>query len=95
MQRYWISFWTGNYEDEGCTKPPFQIWSSGIRSRKDDDDRDELSFVAVIDTDDEAKIWPTVQKYFPDHEVRFCEPVAKDYIPTDRFPCFRNETSLE
>ena len=33
MTRYWVSWWSGNYEDEGCTKPPFQYWLSGQRDR--------------------------------------------------------------
>ena len=33
MNRYWISWYSGNYEDEGCTEPPFQFWTSGYRSR--------------------------------------------------------------
>lgn len=35
MQRYWVSWWSGNYEDEGCTVPPFQFWVSGQKERPD------------------------------------------------------------
>jgi len=36
MARYWVSWYTGNYEEEGCTEPPFTYWTSGQRSRPDD-----------------------------------------------------------
>lgn len=33
MNRYWVSWWSGYYEDEGCTKPPFDVWISGQKER--------------------------------------------------------------
>jgi len=34
MKRYWISWYSGGYEDEGCIEePPFQYWWSGQRER--------------------------------------------------------------
>lgn len=36
MSRFWVSWWTGNYEDEGCTTPPFNYWTTGQRSRVND-----------------------------------------------------------
>jgi len=33
MARYWISWYSGYYADEGCTTPPFQVWISGSRER--------------------------------------------------------------
>jgi hypothetical protein len=33
MMRFWVSWWSGNYADEGCTKPPFKFWTSGTRGR--------------------------------------------------------------
>lgn len=33
MKRYWVSWYSGNYHDEGCTAPPFQFWITGYRSR--------------------------------------------------------------
>ena len=35
MKRYWVSWYSGNYEDEGCTTPPFKFWVTGYRSRPD------------------------------------------------------------
>jgi len=97
MKRFWISWWSGNYEDEGCTKPPFQFWVSGQRDRDNDDsesERDECAICAVIDANSEEEIWPVVKKHFPDYEPRFCTEKRPDYVPNDRFPDFRGETSL-
>lgn len=33
MKRYWISWYSGYYTDEGCTTPPFQVWITGSRQR--------------------------------------------------------------
>jgi len=34
MTRYWISWYSGGYEDEGCIEePPFQHWWTGQRER--------------------------------------------------------------
>lgn len=33
MARYWISWYSGYYADEGCTTPPFQVWITGSRQR--------------------------------------------------------------
>lgn len=57
MNRYWVSWWTGNYEDEGCTKPPFQFWMSGQRDRENDgltkEEQVELSKIQDMDKYDE------------------------------------------
>lgn len=36
MKHFWISFYSGNYVDEGCTEPPFKFWTTGCRSRPND-----------------------------------------------------------
>jgi hypothetical protein len=33
MNRYWISWYSGYYSEEGCTKPPFQVWITGSIGR--------------------------------------------------------------
>ena len=34
MKRYWISWYSGGYESEGCVEePPFQYWWTGQRER--------------------------------------------------------------
>lgn len=90
--RYWVSWWSGYYESEGCTRPPFQVWISGSRERRDDGD--EVSLCAVIDASGTAEIWPVVKRHFPDYEERFCQPSDADWQPGDRFPGFENRTSL-
>jgi hypothetical protein len=29
MARFWVSWISGNYEDEGCTAPSFKFWVTG------------------------------------------------------------------
>ncbi len=99
MTRFWVSWWSGYYKDEGCTKPPFQIWTTGFRERQKGKHKgdDEESFCAVIDADNEAQIWKAVKKHFPDMEPRFCEPKPNDFDPSvgGRFPGFENRTRLK
>lgn len=92
MTRFWVSWWSGYYESEGCTKPPIQIWISGERDRADD--KTELSICAVIDAESEKSIWRNICKYFPDYIPRFCEPKSADYVPGDRFPGFEYKTTF-
>lgn len=94
MQRFWVSWWSGYYESEGCTKPPFQVWISGSRDRSHPNGGDEVSICAVIDAPSEADIWPVVEKHFPDCERRFCTECEPGWIPNNRFPDFKGETSL-
>ena len=88
MTRYWVSWWSGNYAGDGCTKPPFAFWCSGSRDdRRGRKDRDEQSLCAVIDALDCRSVWELVDKHFPDAEPRFCEEKAPDWQPSpDRFP---------
>lgn len=97
MKRYWVSWWSGYYEDEGCSQPPFQMWISGQRDRVNSDpdsERDEASCCAVIDANSEAEIWAVVAKHFPDYEQRFCTEREDDFKPGDRFPGFEGKTTL-
>jgi hypothetical protein len=94
MNRYWVSWYSGYYADEGCTEPPFQVWISGYHKRPDSKERDDCIICALIDAPSENDIWYIVAKYFPDYQERFCEKRDKDYIPGDRFPGFENKTSL-
>ncbi len=92
VSRYWVSWWSGYYANEGCTKPPFQVWISGYRERADG--MDECAICAVIDAEREDEIWEAVHKHFPDCEERFCEQKDDDFCPGDRFPGFDGRTSL-
>ena len=75
MTRYWVSWWSGYYKSEGCSEPPFQIWTSGERSRHDG--KTELSLCAVIDAENVAT--PVTLRSF--EATRFCENVPK---PADK-----------
>lgn len=90
MTRFWVSWWSGNYADEGCTRPPFKFWVSGQRVRmvdgREDDERDECSICAVIDAETEAEVWILVTRHFPDQTPRFCEVRLADWVPGSRFP---------
>ena len=96
MKRFWVSWWSGNYADEGCTAPLFQFWVSGQKDRLDSDKtgKDDCSLCAVIDAENEAEIWKSIHKHFPDNVPRFCNEVEKDYKPSERFLNFKNKTSL-
>ena len=84
--RYWASWWSGNYADEGCTETPFEMWVSGQRERADEK-RDDCSICAVIDAEDEAAVETLIAAHFPDYEMRFCEAKSSDFSPPpDRFP---------
>jgi len=94
MKRYWVSWWSGNYENEGCSKPVFQVWVSGERDREAGGT--ELSLCAVIDAHNEAEIWTAINKHFPDCELRFCEIREAGWIPGARFPGYdETRTRLE
>ncbi len=97
MTRFWVSWWSGYYESEGCTEPPFQVWISGARLRSEDaedTEKDDVSICAVIDAENEEQIWEVVGKHFPDYESRFCNHKESDWQPGDRFPDFQNQTQL-
>lgn len=86
MRRFWVSWWSGNYADEGCTKPPFVFMVSGSHDRNDDTGRDECSCCAVFDARNGSTIRRLVTKHFPDARFRFVKPEHHDFEPGDRFP---------
>ena len=94
MTRFWVSWWTGYYEDEGCTKPPVQVWSSGFRDRDGSYDKSDISLCAVVDAENEDAVWGNIRQYFPDCEPRFCDRVDADWTPNTRSLEFRNETQF-
>ena len=61
MNRYWVSWYSGNYADEGCTKPPFQFWVSGHRSRENNGLTDEkyAEYLKIIDEDERYEFLDT------------------------------------
>ena len=54
MTRFWVSWWSGNYADEGCTKPPFKFWTSGQRDRPNHGlNEEQQKLIAQINDEDE------------------------------------------
>lgn len=93
LNRYWVSWWSGYYESEGCKKPPFQVWISGSRDRADG--KDEVSLCAVIDAASPNQIEKAIKRYFPDCQMRFCDLQGPDFQPQEgRFPGFEGRTRL-
>lgn len=86
MTRFWVSWVSGNYADEGCTKPPFPLFETGALSREDGSERTDLTLCAILEADTEARLWETITRYFPDCGRRFIQVVAPDWLPGDRFP---------
>ena len=87
MTRYWVSWYSGNYAEDGCTKPPFKYWCTGYKDHPTDDNKDLEILCAVIDAYHEDAVWSLVFRYFPDYTERFCEEREHDYVPSkDRFP---------
>jgi hypothetical protein len=84
MPRHWASWWSGNYTDEGCTKPPFKFWVSGYRPR--DEERDEQSLCAVIDAQDDLDVTNLIKQHYPDFEMRFIDEKPDGWQPGSRFP---------
>ena len=54
MKRFWVSWYSGNYEDEGCTAPPFQFWTTGQRSRPNEGMTDDqyAEYSKIMDEDE-------------------------------------------
>ena len=86
MKRFWVSWWSGNYADEGCTKPPFQFFVTGYRDRNDDSGKDDCSICAWIEAPSEQSVLDVIQVHFPDYEARFINEVESDFVPNNRFP---------
>lgn len=84
MQRYWASWWSGNYADEGCTRTPYRYFVSGMRYRNDG--RDEESLCMWFEADSEDAVRAAIMPHFPDYEERFIQAVDDDWKPNDRFP---------
>ncbi len=96
--RYWVSWWSGAYADQGATNPPFQIWTMEHRPSRSTDwnnkARDDLALTAVIDAPNAAAIWESVRLHFPDAEPRWAEPRPDNWHPADVFPGWEDRTSL-
>ncbi|EGO63565.1 hypothetical protein [Acetonema longum] len=90
MKRFWASWYSGNYVDEGCTKPPFKIWISEYEEyeivlRDDNSGREDCTIYAVIDIENEEMLWALVEEHYPDFRERFCIEKPLDWNPGERF----------
>lgn len=96
LTRYWVGWRGVNYTEEECTKPPFQVWITGIDTRKKDTDGIRRHhMVALLDAPEEDEVWAAIGKYFPNYERAFCSEEAADFQPeADRFPGFEGRTGL-
>lgn len=103
LNKYWVSWITGNYADEGCTNPPFKYWLTGQGQRRENlpqtfpgtnDEKDDCTLCAMIHASTEDEIWVVVKKHFPDYEKRFIELRYEHQVPNDRFPGFLEEETF-
>ena len=85
-KRHWASWWSGYYQSEGCTKPPYTTWVSGERDRTNDDTKSDFSFCAVMVAHSADQCEAAIKRHYPDYEMRFCNEVADDFMPGSRFP---------
>lgn len=86
MNRYWVSWWSTNSLNAGCTKPPFHFWETGQRTFYGH--LPEYSFCAVVGAEDNVAAVTLVQHHFPDKSLRFCDAKPADWSPSGhRFPC--------
>ncbi|HXJ14100.1 MAG TPA: hypothetical protein VNH19_17630 [Candidatus Limnocylindrales bacterium] len=85
MKRFWLS-WVQPTEDYRPLKdPPNEAiigwWCSGS------DSDDHATLCAVVDAKNESAAKKSVQMDWPEATSwRFCDAVARDYQPGDRFP---------
>jgi hypothetical protein len=84
VKRFWASWWSGRYADEGCTEHPFKIFVTGTRDRSDG--RDEEACVLWLTAEDELHVRSIIMPHFPDYEERFVTLVPDDWTPNNRFP---------
>lgn len=71
MKRFWVSWFSGNYEDEGCTEPPFTYWTTGSTDRDNNGLTAEQLEVAsqIIDEDE-------YDRYMDEHSRNDCSICA-------------------
>ncbi len=94
MSRYWVSWWSGYYEDEGCVTPPFQIWITDQRKREWCAERTDAQICALVDADSPEEVWRAIAFYFPDYSPRFCFESDINHIPRRFQNQFMNHTQL-
>lgn len=93
MKKYWVKWYSGYYKDEGCTRPPFQAWIIGYRTRPNSNKNDCIIY-ALINANNQKEVWKIIKKHFPDFKIVYSILVPIDYIPPKKFPNFKNKTNL-
>lgn len=64
MNRFWVSWVSGYYANEGCTKPPFKVWVTGTTERHQHglSDSKYLQFTQIKNEKLQQKFLTTNQK---------------------------------
>jgi len=86
---FWCDFWTGFYEEEGCTPPTdFDVWIKGYRPRNNEtNETDCLMYGLLRNVPDEQTAKFMLERHFPD--VEYIGIYEKDNAwtpPKDEFP---------
>jgi hypothetical protein len=81
---YHLSWWSSMKTEQGCSEPPFQVWSSGCRRKGAGTpyERNDEALNALIETaagDAESALTAMIKEYYPDAEMRFVEECAPDF----------------
>lgn len=84
MKRYWVSWWSGEFEEDGCTPPPFRLmmFCTGHRG---EDDAGQFSLCLLVESQSADDVWQMILRHYPDAELRFCDETAEG-LESDRFP---------
>jgi len=77
--RFWVG-WTTTKEENQAATPAFKTWLTAQSS-----DNGIWNLVGDIRAVDEADVWKQVASAYPNYKMRFCNQVALDYKPSDRF----------
>lgn len=77
MKRFWIS-WYSKLEPENT---PFDCWITGETM----DEPPAFTYVGDIQAESENDAFNQVGVIFSDWKYRFCDEIAADWQPSDRF----------
>ena len=92
MPKYFISWFSGNYSDEGCTEPSFKVWITHKEKRRksgigwfDENGlpKEDSTIVTLIEAESEENVWKLIAKYYPDYTKRFIYPIEEDWKKPD------------
>lgn len=83
--RFWMSWWAGDGKDMRPVRDDDSVPPWACSGEREQDPR--YSICAVVEADSEEGAWNKVLPLWPEAEQRFCNHVADDYAPSDRFQC--------